>query len=521
MSVSILSIIFVIIDIIIIAVGMLLGYLRGTGRSLVRLIYLTAIGIVSFFAARKIAFSLSAKIMPPIITKIPEDIRYILETSPNTVTVLENLVSAILTVIIIAAVFGLLQLLSLIGFRAISKKITDAVYKKEEPAAGKWIGLGVGLVSALLVSSVLLAPLFSVVYFADNTSPAAAVEFFGYESEEDAKNAFKSSALFPVNKLIASAITSYIVPDSVRSEKKDNLIQTAPVLLALANDALDVNNASVEFGGRNSDIFNNTLATITPYIDRSATVHQCSVDMLFSIACILEDGGNIVGMDFINSDNIIIQSVCPKLIKALQNTNHDNVKDNMISIFGDINGTIVLEKDKSVSVTGSYVDALKENVENYGLFATMKELKNKKLEGLPDEGTEMSYKLAISVRHMSANDNMDTVLDAIKSHIILRLNYSEFNIFDTKYTHIYAEIADAVSAAVKENLNEDKSVDIKSLSEDIETGITAVFKSNYFPMGKTKTSILSTCMAKEFSKEEYLADGEVAIHADDIEAFFK
>ena len=86
MSVSILSVIFVIIDIIIIAVGMLLGYLRGTGRSLVRLIYLTAIGIVSFFAAREIAFSLSAKIMPQIITKIPEDIRYILETSPNTVT---------------------------------------------------------------------------------------------------------------------------------------------------------------------------------------------------------------------------------------------------------------------------------------------------------------------------------------------------------------------------------------------------------------------------------------------------
>jgi len=521
MSVSAFSALFIIVDIIIIAVGMLLGYLRGTGRSLVRLIYLTVIGIISFFTARAIAFSFPSKILPLIITKLPEDIQAMLAAAPNAITALENLVGAVLATVIIVAVFGLLQLLSLIGFRTISKKIVDAVYKKEEPVAGKWIGLGVGLVSAILVSTVLLSPIFSTLYFADNISPDTAVEYFGYDSEEDAEKAFKSSKLFPINKAVASAITSYKVPSSIDSEKKDNALKTAPAFIDLAKDAIEVHNATKELGGRNSDVSTNTIATATPYIDRSVTLHQIAVEMLISIANTLEDGGDVAGMDFINSDNTLIKDARLPLIEALKNTNHDNVKDNLISVFGDINGTIVLEKDKSVSVTGSYVDALKEDVESVGLFAAMNELKNKNLEGLPSEGTEMAHRLSLSIRHISANDNMKIVLDAIKNHVIAELNYSEFNLLDTKYAPIRTEIAAALAADIKKNLNGDKSVDVKALAEDVEASITAIFKDNNFYMDKINTNLLSTCMAKEFSAGEYVADGEVIIHADDIEVFFK
>ena len=59
---TILSISFLVLEILILIFAGLIGYRRGVGRTAVRLVYLILIGIGAFWAARAIAASVSASV---------------------------------------------------------------------------------------------------------------------------------------------------------------------------------------------------------------------------------------------------------------------------------------------------------------------------------------------------------------------------------------------------------------------------------------------------------------------------
>ena len=515
-----LSIAFIILDLIIIAIGMLMGYFRGTGRSLVRLVYLAIIGVISFFASRAIAFAVSPKILSVVIKLIPTDLHDMITDAPVAMTIIENLMGGIISAILIAVVFGILQALTMIGLKALSKKIVGAIYKKEEPTASRWIGLGVGLVTGVLVSVFLLAPIFTVLYWADNISPDTAVEYFEYDSEAAAENSFKSTKLFPLNKLLADAVTSYDVPCRVSEDiKKDNALNAVPVLLDVGKDALEVFAATKENGGNDTDATSNAIASASPHRDRSVTLRRIAIDMMVSIATTLEDGGYVLGLHFVHSDNALIEDIRPALISAIKNCHEENINKNLITFFGDINGTIVLNRDGSVSVVGSYTDGLKANAHSNGLFAAMHELNNHNSEGIPHESTAVSTEIALVVRHMSSNDDMDGVLKEIKSHITDPLKDQGIDISDEKYIEVYDTMADTLTSLIKLDVATG-DVNVEDIASSLEEQLVVIFDLYSLPFDSTETSIFATCVAKEFASDEYISGGNVDITSDDIIEFF-
>ena len=158
---TIISACFLVLEILIIALGILIGYKRGVGRSVVRLIYLAVIGIVSFFTARAIAFKVSLPAFEAVYKFLPADIQHLFEKSHNLELLVENIVGAIIAPVIFAAMFGILQLLTLICFKRISQKLVAAITKKTDAPtiASKWIGAGVGLVASVAIAAVLLISL--------------------------------------------------------------------------------------------------------------------------------------------------------------------------------------------------------------------------------------------------------------------------------------------------------------------------------------------------------------------------
>lgn len=515
-----LSIAFIVLELIIVAVGMLMGYFRGTGRSLVRLIYLAVIGVISFFVSRAIAFAFSPKILSSVIDLLPKDQYDMITDAPIAVTIIENLLGGIISVVLLAVIFGILQALTMIGLKPLSKKIVGAIYKKEEPAAGKWIGLGVGLISGIIVATFLLSPVFTVLYWADNIAPDTAVEYFEYESESAAEKSFKSSKLFPLNKLLAGAVTSYDVPCRVSSDiKKDNALNAGPVLIDVAKDAIEVFDATKEYGGNDTDATTNAIATAIPYMDRSVTLRRIAIDMMVSIAITLDDGGYVLGLHFVHSDNALIEDIRPALLSAMKNCHEENINKNLITFFGDIRETIVLQRDGSVTVVGSYIEALKLNAHSNGLFAAMHELNSHNTDGIPHESMAVSTEIAMVVRHMSSNDDMDGVIKEIKAHITDPLKEKGINVFDEKYAEIHDKIAETLAGLIKLDLLTG-DLNVESLAASLEEQLQIIFDLYELPFDTTETSIISTCIAKEFVNEKYVSDGKVNITSEDILAFF-
>lgn len=515
-----LSTAFIVLELLIVAVCMLKGYLRGTGRSLVRLIYIAIIGVISFFASRAVAFSVSPKILSAVMEFIPVDLYDMIVNAPVAVTIIENLLGGIISVIIIAVIFGILQALTMIGFKPISKKIVGTIYKKEEPAQGRWIGLAVGLVIGVLVSSFLLAPVFTVLYWADNISPDTAVEYFEYDSEEAAEKSFKSSNLFPLNKLITGAVTSYDVPSRVSKDiKTDNILKSIPVLLDVEKDAFEVFEETKKNGGNDTDATSNAIASAIPHMDRSVTLRRIAIDMMVSIATTLENGGYVMGLHFVHSDNTLIEDIRPALLSAIKNCHEENINKNLVTFFGDINETIVLHLDGSVSVAGSYTEALKANAHSNGLFAAMHELNSHDSDGIPHESTAVSSEIALVVRHMSSNDDMDGVLKEIKNHITDPLKEQGIDITDEKYLEVYYSMADTLTSLIELNVATG-DVNVEDVASSLEEQLTVIFDLYSLPLDSTETSIFATCVAKEFASDEYISGTNVNITPDDIIEFF-
>ena len=159
--VTLLSLLFLALQIVILAICVWLGYRRGTGRSTVRLIYLSVLAVLSFFLARWVAGPLSGSVLSIVERSYSEPIKQLMLRSPQTKQLLGRIISAMLVPVIFALIFAVLQLLSLIRLKTLSEKLTRLVKKDGDPlnSTSRWIGAGLGVVQSILIAAVLLAPL--------------------------------------------------------------------------------------------------------------------------------------------------------------------------------------------------------------------------------------------------------------------------------------------------------------------------------------------------------------------------
>ena len=92
----ILSTSFLVLEILILALSVLIGYRRGIGRTAVRLVYLLVIGTVAFFLAKAIASPLSQIVLLEVLPMVPADVMGMLQYSPELEPLVANIIGALI-----------------------------------------------------------------------------------------------------------------------------------------------------------------------------------------------------------------------------------------------------------------------------------------------------------------------------------------------------------------------------------------------------------------------------------------
>ena len=527
--------VFLVLEIIIVGIGILIGYKRGLGRTIVRAVYLAIIGVVSFFAGRSIASVTTHAVLSFLTPALPAEILSLLEQKPELFVLLENLVGALLVPLIFATLFALLQLLTLICFRLISKKLVYAITKKEErTVAGKWTGAAAGMLLGIVVAAVLLAPMYTVIHIVEST-PDATVAIFeeaildtSASPDSDASlpkstmsahpsittlsagKSFRVSGFSFVNELLIKGLTAYSIPDPIEGERAtETATDTLPILLSTAGDALYAYNVTAHQGGSAIDAIANAAAAVTPHLHESTSVCHLAADALYLVGVAFRDNGEFMGIQLPESDNAILTSIVNNLVDTLSHTTPATVEDNMISLFG-----------RSEIHYGDDLDNLDVSI-NKGLLASMTKLdKDDPMKSLADES--LSDAVSTAINNMADNENMSEVLTDIKDFAVDIINSSEINLSDEKYDPLYEEISSDLSSKLNEHIDTE-SEELASVSEvakDLEATIESYFDAYDVPMGTFETSVLASCIAQEFYKEENIVDGSFNITVDEVLDFF-
>ena len=137
------------------------GYLRGVGKSIIRLICLAFFAAVSFPLANLLSYPASGAVMDKVMNRLGETLSTVASANPELLFTVRNVVSSALIPILTAVIFAVLWLLSLIYFDKLSEKIIQLFGKKApkiSEKATKTAGTCVGAISGILVLFVLFTP---------------------------------------------------------------------------------------------------------------------------------------------------------------------------------------------------------------------------------------------------------------------------------------------------------------------------------------------------------------------------
>lgn len=390
------SVAFLFLEILIITVGVLIAYKRGLGRSAVRLAYLCVIGVAAFFIARRISFSVSTPIYQFVYGILPSyDVQHLLEKSHELELLIENIIGAILTPLVFASLFFVLQLLTLVFFKKISGKIVSLVTKNHDAPSGasKWLGAAVGLVSSVAVAAILLSPVYTAIHVIDNTSPETIAIFFGatdeYEVQVKAntpsrvlkastatakfeiKPSFAVTKFHPISDFISNAATKYSVPDAHEEESASHSL---PVLVDIIADILYVHNSTISHGGSGMDALNNSVAAVTPHLDESITVRDAAASALCALGEILIEDKEFMGIALPKNQSVLIEGITNNILDTMSHTTLDTVDENMLMIFGTVGDELMPEHKRHDDFDPDH----NTHSGNSGLLITMEELKANK-----------------------------------------------------------------------------------------------------------------------------------------------
>ena len=532
--ISIAAMIFIALEMIFIIANIFIGYYRGLGRTVVRGVYLLVLGTISFFAGRSIAASLTKTVCDFVIPSLSGDVASLLESSPDIVILLENIIAALVAPIFFAVLFGLLQLLSLICFKRLSSYLVKTITgKTERSTVSKWTGAAAGLVLGIAIAAALLSPTYMALHIVENTPDDAfailteSVEengmTVGYEAPYSASAmrapavrplsvgfAFRASSVSPINKWLISGLTSYSIPHALATEKDhESAINTLPVLIDTASDALFAYNTTAKSGGASIDAFTNAAAAVAPHLGESVAIKHLAADALHAVGVAFRDHGSFMSIELPKTDNAILTSIVNNLVDTLSKTTPESVADNMTSLFGKNAikyGVELLPEDTSI---------------NKGLLSSMAKLdKDDPMKSLEDEA--LSGAVSEAIGNLADNDNMSGVLSDIKDFAVDIIKESDIDLSDEKYDSLYDEISQDLSNKISEKIdvetNERPSV--SEVAKDLESTIEGYFDAYDVPVDSFQTSVIATCIAKEFYKEENIVDGNISITVDEVLDFF-
>ena len=528
---TILSVAILILQLVILAIGVLIGYRRGLGRSTVRLCYLALIAVVSFFVGRSIAFAISGEVVPILLQAFPADSLVLIQHSPEIESLIAGMLGGLLAPFIFALLFGLLQLLSLICFKTISTKLVNLISKdKEAPSWSKWAGAGVGLVSGYLIAISLLMPLSSTLYaISDISDDAIAVFVEGEEIDWDVilaegttldgaltpslpRLSSDTNAKLPTPAFIFKAITSYNVLNENQEDvgNKDNIVNTLPRLVEVGADSVFAYQKTISYGGTVTDAVSNAFSRVVDHLEDSPSLKQAAISSLRAVGTVLEEGGTFLGVHMPKSKNEVVQHLIESTVHTFATANEDTVEEDLLLLFGMSADAVIHTKADSVSETESV------NVTNNGLYTLLHNMEGEISPMDILHNPLLADAFEYTLGHMSNLDDLQDVVMTIRDYAVEELHdEATVSFTDESFKPFYENTC----SLLEETINNCRRDGLRSNSEVaavLEDAIADAIKENDFPVPEEYIPTLAICATTEFNTEKY-SDG---IKVTDLLPFF-
>lgn len=366
---TLLNILMIAVSVIVVALGVIIGYKRGTRRSLVRLVYILIIGVITLFLSAVISKPISGSIMSLIQTLYNGTLRQIAENSANFEPIIEWLIASLIIPILFPLVFIIFQALSMIKFKTIADKITSRIKKDGDPMNKKsrLIGAGIGSLQGMIVSFILILPLilgaFIIKPIFNPTPPDGAViasQSKGIQSRSTSLCLARPLSLTGNLLQVGGDVTTYPPPAIPRrpAPTATSLVFTVPLAAYTAGAVFGASWNSPEFraafavllaqalmidpsrihipvpvyppfvtdGSDNNDTNDilNMIAASIPFIEQSPVLCEFAADLLNTAAVIWESGESFLGISLDPSDSIN-STIFSALINSLEGATDDNI----------------------------------------------------------------------------------------------------------------------------------------------------------------------------------------------------
>ncbi len=356
------------LQVLIIGLGILIGYKRGIGRGIVRLVELILIGVVSLTVGRTIAAKIADTAFSLVLPLLGEEIAAMITASESLSALIVGFVGALLVPILFAVFFGLLTLITKILLKKRSNAIVKGVLGHEEDtgsAPSRYVGMAIGAVSAALVALALFSPVYTALSLVGGLSdesvaligslvaaPEAEVQT---PVEPDAALAVRVSLLKPngldlvdfieeVRSVSAVAaplslnLATATTPEGERYNAVEEAVALTNAVGAAATAINQENKESAETGAPQAPA--SPISTLTkaasaalPHIAGQPFAKELVASAASTAGQHLQSGGSIAGVSTTSGDfitNIMVTAIS----EVFAETTTENLSDTTATLFG-------------------------------------------------------------------------------------------------------------------------------------------------------------------------------------------
>lgn len=526
--------VFLILELLCVIVGVLMGMKRGMGRTIVRAVYLLVIGAIALIAGRSLAASVTPSIWELISESLPEDVSKLLSSSPDIGALVEGMLGAIMVPVIFALIFAVLKILTLIGFKSISKLFV----RKDPTKASRAIGAALGVVTGFMVASVLLAPMFTAMTIVANTPDETkelfveiinnALEGETAEAEEPegllmagtnlsagidlsvlTSDMSGVTSLFPLNKLTTNMTTSFDTP----AGENASLVEDLPKMLEAGGSVINAYQKTMDKGGSAIDAIANAGAVLNLYMDDSPVLKELTGSTISAVGKAIKEDGEIFGQS-LKSDNAALNSIIDSFADTLINTNGDNLKTNLQTMFGDAPADLIPESKKSSS---SETPAPTDDYTNNGVLATISTIATASEEELASNPKYASM-IADTFSDMILNENMSGILSSLLKYASDLIIQSGVDVVSENFKPYYDELCAEMNKIVDKTRHYTFGQQVDELKDTAKKFINDLNLSNF---SDWEISAAASCIVLEFWDSKYSdASGKSNVAPKDIMTFF-
>ncbi len=520
-----LVITFLAIEFLIVAGGTFFGFRRGLGKTGVRFVYLVMIALFSLLISFLVVSVCAETILVMVRGQYSADLRKLIKASPELEALVEAFISGLIFPIIFAILFGTLQLLSLIEFGRVSRKILSAIFpKKEKDLASRISGAAMGFVISFVVAVILMSPVYMTlsVYASIPEDVLVAMTSEKKEERETTPSSqlmlkrwpstdFEVPSFLVASRLVTNTLTGFETPNRV----KTNVLAEIPILMEVADRALDTVDITGENGGDRIDVLTNACSILSLYVEDSAFVNELACDVICGFGVVLGRGDTIFEMSLDNNTDPALTPVVDSFMLVISETTPQTTKENLITLFGVPNDTFVPESKKQVAAQMNGVSSA--DYYNIGMVSAFMHIKYKMPENNSGPTEQQNKVISKAFITMADNDAMHEVFEEVALYASDVVMEKASDLLGENKQAVYEQAASSIEETIAKTTDATTEEKVGLVQEILDEAI----KEFDVDIEDWEASILATCAVKEFSDEKYIDEnGEPTVSIDDVKTFF-